>query len=162
MHTNTAKPQDLVITHVFSALSEEVWNAWTKEELLMQWWGGKGTTCTAAEMDVREGGTSALTSAHKGGTDHITWHYNHVTPLHRLEFTASRVDASGAKLDLEAAGYPADFPQDQRVVVTFKDFGEKETELFITQHGWAEGPSLNTAKAALQESLEKLATVLAE
>lgn len=45
-----------VITRVFDAPREKVWQAWTEPERLRQWWGPKGFQCTQCTMDLRPGG----------------------------------------------------------------------------------------------------------
>jgi uncharacterized protein YndB with AHSA1/START domain len=47
---------DLRIRRVISAGTERVFAAWTKPELLRQWWGPAGVRCIAAEIDLRAGG----------------------------------------------------------------------------------------------------------
>ena len=44
------------ITRVFDAPREVVWKAWTERERLMKWFGPKGFTMPAAQMDFRQGG----------------------------------------------------------------------------------------------------------
>jgi uncharacterized protein YndB with AHSA1/START domain len=45
-----------VITHEFAAPREMVWKAWTERDQLMKWFGPKGSTVVAANMDFRVGG----------------------------------------------------------------------------------------------------------
>lgn len=40
----------------YAAPLEEVWQAWTRPELLRQWWGPEGTTITECEVELRVGG----------------------------------------------------------------------------------------------------------
>ena len=47
---------EFVITRIFDAPRELVWKAWTERERLMQWFGPKGFTMSAAKMDFRPGG----------------------------------------------------------------------------------------------------------
>lgn len=58
---NTAAPtwsldREIVLTRVIEAPRELVFEAWTKPEHAMKWFGPKGFTCTLHEMDVRVGG----------------------------------------------------------------------------------------------------------
>ena len=48
--------REIVLTRVFDAPRELVFEAWTKPEHAMKWFGPKGFTCTLHEMDVRVGG----------------------------------------------------------------------------------------------------------
>ena len=48
--------REIVITRVFDAPRELVWDAWTDPEQVVQWWGPKGFTTTIQEMNVTPGG----------------------------------------------------------------------------------------------------------
>jgi len=48
--------REIVLTRVFDAPRELVFEAWTRPEHAMKWFGPKGYTCTLHEMDVRVGG----------------------------------------------------------------------------------------------------------
>lgn len=48
--------REIVITRVFDAPREQVFDAWTDSEHVSQWWGPNGFTTTTHEMDVRPGG----------------------------------------------------------------------------------------------------------
>jgi uncharacterized protein YndB with AHSA1/START domain len=49
--------REIVITRVFDAPRELVWDAWTDPKQVVKWWGPRGFTTTIHEMDVRPGGT---------------------------------------------------------------------------------------------------------
>lgn len=48
--------REFVITRVFNAPRELVWQAWTERPRLMQWFGPKGFTMPIARLDLRPGG----------------------------------------------------------------------------------------------------------
>ena len=48
--------REIVITRVFDAPRDLVWEAWTDPKQVVQWWGPQGFTTTIHEMDVRPGG----------------------------------------------------------------------------------------------------------
>jgi uncharacterized protein YndB with AHSA1/START domain len=56
MSTGT-KSSDFVISRVFEAPRELLWQCFTAPERMKQWWGPKGVTVVAAKMDLRSGGT---------------------------------------------------------------------------------------------------------
>jgi uncharacterized protein YndB with AHSA1/START domain len=68
----TEKPVDreIVITRVFDAPRELVWNAWTDPKQVVQWWGPRGFTTTIHKMDVRPGGVWRHTMHGPDGTDY--------------------------------------------------------------------------------------------
>lgn len=51
---------DIVVTRIFDASSQQVWNSWTESAEVMRWWGPSGFTSPLARMDVRVGGTSLV------------------------------------------------------------------------------------------------------
>ena len=68
--TQTPAKQDLVITHIFDAPVERVWNAWKDAEQIKRWWGPDGFTTTTHEMDVRAGGVWRFIMHGPDGTDY--------------------------------------------------------------------------------------------
>lgn len=65
------QPTALSLTRVIRAPRETVFAAWTKPELLRQWWGPGPVTCPDAEVDLREGGAYRLANLEVDGS--ITW-----------------------------------------------------------------------------------------
>lgn len=69
---NTEQTQDreLVLTRTISAPRERVWQAWTRPEHIVHWWGPDGFTNTIHEMDVRPGGVWRYMIHEPDGTDY--------------------------------------------------------------------------------------------
>ena len=65
-----AADREIVITRVFDAPRELVWEAWTNPEHVVQWWGPRGFTTTIHEMDVRPGGVWHQTMHGPDGADY--------------------------------------------------------------------------------------------
>lgn len=53
--------REIVVSRVFDAPRELVWDAWTDPKQLVQWWGPRGFTTTIHEMDLKPGGAWELT-----------------------------------------------------------------------------------------------------
>lgn len=53
---NSPAIEKVVITRIFDAPRELVFQAWIEPEHLMQWWGPHYFTCPHAEIDARPGG----------------------------------------------------------------------------------------------------------
>ena len=49
--------KDFVITRTFDAPRELVWKCFTEPERMKEWWGPKGSTIVASNMDLRVGGS---------------------------------------------------------------------------------------------------------
>jgi len=155
--------RDLIVTRVFDAPVEQVWKAWTDPEFVMQWWGPTGFTCTIAEMDFREGGTSLVcmrAPKEFGGHDmYNTWTYTKIVPDERIEYTFNFADKDGSKLTPAQMGVPTGVPDDGHHVVTFKDLGHSRTEMTMTEHGYTTDQAHDISKAGLDQCLDKMAVI---
>ena len=63
--------RELVMTRVFDAPRQMVWDAWTDREQIVKWWGPRGFTLTIDEMDVRPGGVWRSTMHGPDGTEYL-------------------------------------------------------------------------------------------
>lgn len=79
--------RELVVTRTFDAPARIVFEAWTRPELVKQWWLPKsmGMSLRSCEMDVRVGGTYRLVFEPDGMAFFGT--YLEVTPHSRLVWT---------------------------------------------------------------------------
>lgn len=87
---------ELVITRVFDAPRELVFEAWAEPERAVRWWGPQGFTTAYCEMDVRPGGTYRVCMRSPEGTEH--WQRGvcrEVVAPERLVFTFAWEDAEG-------------------------------------------------------------------
>jgi uncharacterized protein YndB with AHSA1/START domain len=62
--------REIVLTRVFDAPRELVWDAWTDPRHIVKWWGPRGFTTTIHQMDVRLGGIWKQTMHGPDGTDY--------------------------------------------------------------------------------------------
>ncbi len=53
----TPSEREIVMTRVFNAPRRLVFDAWTKPELFVRWFGPRGWTVPVCEIDLRPGGT---------------------------------------------------------------------------------------------------------
>lgn len=67
---NSVAAREVVISRVFDAPRELVFEAWTNREHVGRWWGPQGFTSTIHEMDARPGGVFRLTMHGPDGTDY--------------------------------------------------------------------------------------------
>ena len=87
---------DFVISRVFDAPRDLVWKALTEPERMKQWWGPKGFTVTASNMDFRVGGTYHY--GMKSPTGEPMWgkfRYLEVVPPQRMVMINSFSDEAG-------------------------------------------------------------------
>ncbi|HEU4383526.1 MAG TPA: SRPBCC family protein [Anaeromyxobacteraceae bacterium] len=82
--------RELVITRTVNGPARIVFEAWTKPELLKQWWVPKsfGLSLISCEADVRVGGRYRLVFSHQGSEPMAFYgRYIEVTPHSRLVWT---------------------------------------------------------------------------
>ena len=85
-----------VITRVFAAALDLVWDAWTTREHLMHWMGPKGTEITQASLDLRQGGVFHY--AMRGQDGKVLWAkwvFREIVRPERLVFVVSFSDERG-------------------------------------------------------------------
>ena len=91
--------RELVVTRTVNAPPRIVFEAWTKPELLKQWWVPKsfGVSLLSCEADVRVGGRYRLVIKH-GDAKPMEFHgrYTEVTPCSRLVWTNEEGGEGGA------------------------------------------------------------------
>jgi uncharacterized protein YndB with AHSA1/START domain len=63
--------REIIITRLFDAPRERVWDAWIDPEKIVRWWGPSGFSLTVHEMDVRPGGVWRSTMHGPDGTDYL-------------------------------------------------------------------------------------------
>jgi uncharacterized protein YndB with AHSA1/START domain len=66
----SAADREIVLSRVFDAPRELVWEAWTDPEHVVYWWGPNGFTTTIETMDVRPGGVWKHVMHGPDGTDY--------------------------------------------------------------------------------------------
>lgn len=62
--------REILLTRVYDAPRELVFDAWTHPEHVARWWGPRGFTITTHEMDVRAGGAWRFIMHGPDGTDY--------------------------------------------------------------------------------------------
>jgi uncharacterized protein YndB with AHSA1/START domain len=159
----TAGERVLVIERVFDAPRELVWKAWTDPELAMRWWGPKGFTAPAAEIDFRVGGRMLLAMQspdfNEGRPIWSTGIYREIVPLERIVVTDSFADGNGNVVPATHYGMAEDFPLEMLVTVTFEDLGGK-TKMTLRHEGLPAGEMKDGAGVGWNESFDKLAEAL--
>jgi uncharacterized protein YndB with AHSA1/START domain len=82
---------EIVVTRLFDAPARLVYAAWTRPELMRQWWipKSKGMTLLACEMDVRVGGSYRFEIKHPAAPQPMAFfgRYVEVVPDARLAWT---------------------------------------------------------------------------
>jgi len=90
--------REVVVTRTFDAPARLVFEAWTRPELLKQWWVPKsmGMSLVSLDADVRSGGEYRLVFSHDGTTMEFYGKYIEVTPYSRLVWTNEESGDNGS------------------------------------------------------------------
>ncbi len=147
-------PQEVVITRLFNAPRQLVYEAWTDPQHLAQWWGPHSFTNPHVELDLRPGGVLLI---HMAGPDGVVYPmratFREVNPPERLVFVSTALEDDDGVPQLEVLN-----------TVTFAAMGN-QTELTLRAKAIKVGPIALQAIAGMEigwsQSLEKLADFLA-
>ena len=127
--------RELVVTRTFDAPTRRVFDAWTRPELLKQWWAPKsfGISFVSCEIDARTGGSYRFVFSHPASDQPMAFfgRYIDVTPNARLVWTNDEGGQGGDK-----AG-----------AVTTVTFEERGAETLFSLH------DLHPSKEALDEAI---------
>lgn len=142
--------QEVVITRIFNAPRQLVYEAWTKPEHLAQWWGPHGFTNPHVTVDLRPGGVLLIHMAAPDGTVYpMRATFQEVVPPERLVFISTAFEDDDGVAHLEVLN-----------TVTFTALGD-QTELVLRAKALKVGPMALQAIAGMEmgwmQSLEKLA-----
>jgi uncharacterized protein YndB with AHSA1/START domain len=85
---NPSGERDVVMTRVFNAPRRLVFDAWTRPELLVRWFGARGWTVPVCEIDLRSGGAYRYVMRGPEAAD-VTMRgtYREIDPPERLAWT---------------------------------------------------------------------------
>ncbi len=159
----TAEERALVIERIFDAPRELVWKAWTDPEMARRWWGPKGFTSPAAEIDFRVGGKYLLAMQspefNQGEPIWSTGVYREIVSFERIVCTDCFADENGNVVPASHYGMTEDFPLEMLVTVMFEEIDGK-TKLTLRHEGLPAGEMSEGAGTGWNESLDKLAESL--
>ncbi len=125
--------KELLITHLFDAPQETVFQAWTDPERLKVWYAPDGCTIEYRHIEVSPGG-SFHSCVHDPvyGDCWITGKYLEVSAPEKLVFTMVLSDEHGNDVASVDAGKPEDWPERLITTVTFEPIAE-QTKVTIHQ-----------------------------
>lgn len=108
------RDRELVMTRVFDAPQDLVFEVWSEPKHLVNWWGPNHFALPFCEVDFCEGGSYRFCMRSPEGEDHWVWGtYREIVEPERIVFTWDREDLNGN-------------PRSRSVVtVTFEALGEK-------------------------------------
>jgi uncharacterized protein YndB with AHSA1/START domain len=86
---STPAEDEILMTRLFDAPRQLVFDAMTKVEHVKRWWGrlGEGYSVPVCEIDLRVGGKWRFVNRHPGGEVAFRGEYREIAPPGRLVFT---------------------------------------------------------------------------
>lgn len=133
---NSQDSRPVTITRFFNAPLEKVWQAWTNEEMVKQWWGPENYSAPSAKIDFRVGGKSLL--AMKDPKGEIVWSggvYKEIIPYKKIVTTDHFADKNGNIISASDVGMPGKWPLDCLITVEFSDGNEDQVKIIIKHEG---------------------------
>ncbi|MBD2199963.1 MULTISPECIES: SRPBCC family protein [Calothrix] len=122
--TSTQSEREIIITRIFNAPRELVFQAWTDPKHIVQWWGPKGFTTRVTELDLRPGGQSRYVMVGPDGTEYpVKGVFFEIVPPERI-VSSDEFDEGFEKV------INADLPQGIVMTVMFEDL-EGKTKLTL-------------------------------
>lgn len=91
--TSSPRAREVTFIRFFLAFPAQVFDAWTRPELLRKWWGPAGSELVTCEIDPRPGGSLRLAVRVPDGKVYTSQGtYLEVVPPHRLRFSEVLAD----------------------------------------------------------------------
>lgn len=91
-----AEEREIVLTRIFDAPREAVFQAWTEPKQLARWWGPKMFTNPVCEVDARVGGAWRIVMRGPDGSEYPCGGvYREIARAERLAFTNNATDKEG-------------------------------------------------------------------
>jgi uncharacterized protein YndB with AHSA1/START domain len=154
---------DIVVTRVFDAPRRLVFKAWTEPEHMKRWWGPNGFTMPVCTVDLRPGGVMHFCMRSPEGQD--IWCkgvYREVVEPQRIVSTDSFSDKDGNVVKPSQYGMSPDWPVEALITTTFAEQAGKTA--FTLRHAVGSAPAADRegCRAGWSESLDRLASYLAE
>lgn len=89
-------PTELHVRRFFAAPRQLVFDAWTKPEMMAQWWGPRGFTTPRVDLDPRPGGEIRIDMRGPDGAIYpMSGKFLEIHPPYRFHFTSTPLDKDG-------------------------------------------------------------------
>jgi uncharacterized protein YndB with AHSA1/START domain len=153
------KTKELTITRTFDAPVDLVWRAWTKPEIMKQWWGPKNFTTPSLIMDFKVGGKYLSCMRSPDDVDYwSTGVYKEIVPLKKIVCTDSFSNTEGKIISAALYGMSPDYPPEMQITINFEDLNDK-TKMTLSHDGIPESDQAMCSQG-WNESFDKLAEML--
>ncbi len=126
------------VTRTFSSPVSRLWDAWSKEEQVQQWWGPEGFSSANAKIDFRVGGKYLFSM--KSPTGQVNWStgtYEKIIPQQLIVCSDQFADQNGQPITPKEAGMPGEWSDSEISFITieFEEIGTDRTKMTLTHEG---------------------------
>ena len=156
-----AAERTVVISRVFDAPRELVFEAWTRPEYLLRWFAPQGCTFHIERIDVRPGGEFHSCVRDASFECWCIGEYREIERPERLVYTLALADRHGNKVAPASVGHDPRWPSETLLNVTFENEGGK-TRLTLRQDVSESLAKQTGAYPSWLEMLERLDQLLCE
>src|SRR3954470_7892333 len=89
----------LTVSRIIATTPEKLFDAFTKPDILLKWWGPEGATIGDHELDIRVGGRrpTAIVNSMGGGTFVTSGTYKTIERPRRIAFTWAWLQENGER-----------------------------------------------------------------
>ncbi len=151
---------ELIITRVFDAPRQRVWQAWSDPEILKRWWGPKSFTVPFAEIDFKVGGKYLYCMRSPEGKDYWgTGVYREIVPFELIKITDSFADETGKIVPAAHYGMSGAWPLELLITITLEEH-ENQAKMTLRHVGIPAGENRDGAEQGWNQSFDKLAQTL--
>lgn len=141
----------LIITCLFDAPFEQVFNIWTDPQLIPQWWGPAYLDTTVERMEVRTGGSYRILQRAPDGKVHGFHGVYHAIEAPRRIVATFEYEGTPGHVSLETTTFEAQETQTKyRSHTMFQSFADRDAML------------QTNCEAGVRETMERMATLLAQ
>ncbi|EMJ91922.1 SRPBCC domain-containing protein [Leptospira alstonii] len=152
--------EELVITRIFNAPRETVFEAWTIPEQIVRWWGPKDFTSPVCKIDFRVDGKYLFCMRSPDGQEFwSTGVYKEIVKPEKIVQTDSFADKDGNTVPASEYGIQGSWPESLLVTLIFEDHQGK-TKLTLRHSGIPSGEIRDMTNVSWNESLDKLEGIL--
>lgn len=146
------KDEDAIeVVRTVAAPVAQVYEAWTKPDLLQQWFAPRGSAVRSADVALRQGGEYRVEMIDSDWNRHVTdGRYEELVPNRSIVKTLAH-DGVGARPGVGA----------MRVAVRFRDIGAGNTELTLTHENLVDDDHKADMRRDWAQRLDKLDALLA-
>jgi uncharacterized protein YndB with AHSA1/START domain len=139
-----------MVSRIFDAPRELVWQAWTNPRHVARWWGPNGFSTTTEKMDLRPGGTWKHVMHGPDGTNYPNESvFSEVSPMERIVYTHGGHKEGGTSVSFVATWtFESVGPERTRLTIRMAFPSAAERDRVVREFGAGEGANQTLGRLA--------------